>query len=502
MARRISRTVSLAALCASLLSSGMAAAEDRALFDFDREPAVKAFANIDVYALREGEARAAIEAAARAATNPATAPAYKSPASMPSEPAVRIERSAPGADGKCGLKLTFAGGRMPTISAPCLLDDWRPYQGFVADVTASRTCVVVFRAMAQTSKYGTGYNQGVSRWEFAARLTAGRNTVVAPRPEYADPLWKNIKTFQIHMLQPQVDEVITIRSIRLLEAKPKATSPFNAAPPPPQGGYKVLGKDLVVKDVDDLADKLKDKWVKPEDQSVAQVEADIQAQYEKLKKDHPKAVLVMLRDGQKGYDPSKPEKTFAGWEDAGTPSHLPMSLTLACFANAGRNERIETCFRNRPGFLRVDLSSIPKGAAIFAARLIVVRAFDLGNNWQTKPTVFVAEPCNRPWKEYEVNVFEYAGGEFWNDYAGLTWGDDGDCTAVYLAHGPSAGKTLSLDFTHAVKYWTDGTHANQGFILHGSPKYVDYLNIFARECKELKNRPGLAVIYEPVMAKG
>ncbi|MCY3021338.1 MAG: DNRLRE domain-containing protein, partial [Planctomycetota bacterium] len=214
-------------------------------------------------------------------------------------------------------------------------------------------------------------------------------------------------------------------------------------------------------------------------------------------KDHPKAVLVMLRDGQKGYDPAKPDKAFAGWEDAGTPSHLPMSLTLACFANAGKSERIETCFRSRPGFLRVDLSSIPKGATILSARLVVVRAIDMGNNWQTKPTVFVAEPCKRPWKEYEVNVFEYASGKFWNDYAGLTWGDDGDCMAVFLAHGPSAGKTLSLDFTQAVKYWTDGKHANQGFILHGSPKYVDYLNIFARECKEPKNRPGLAVVYEP-----
>ncbi|MCY3019932.1 MAG: hypothetical protein NTW87_13000, partial [Planctomycetota bacterium] len=277
MATRISWIVSLAALCALLLSAGPAVAEDKVLFDFNNEPEVKAFANIDVYALREAEAKAAIEAVAKTTT----APAYKAPASMPSEPAVTIEQSAAGVGGKRSLKLTFAGGRMPTISAPSPLDDWQPYKGFAADVTASRTCVVVFRAMAQTSKYGTGYNEGVSRWEFAARLTAGRSTVVAPRPEHADVLWRNVKTVQAYMLQPQEGEVITIDNIRLLETKPKTTSPFNAAPPPPQGAYKVLGADLEVKDVDDLADKLKDKWIKPEDRGVEQVEEEIQTQYEK-----------------------------------------------------------------------------------------------------------------------------------------------------------------------------------------------------------------------------
>jgi hypothetical protein len=129
----------------------------------DERAALDRLPNIDVYTLREAEAKAAIEAAAQTAANPATAPAYKPPASLPSEPAVKIEQSAAGAGGKRSLKLTFAGGRMPTISAPPPLDDWRPYNGFAADVAADRTCVLVFRAMAQTSKYGTGYNEGVSR---------------------------------------------------------------------------------------------------------------------------------------------------------------------------------------------------------------------------------------------------------------------------------------------------------------------------------------------------
>ncbi len=78
----------------------------------------------------------------------------------------------------------------------------------------------------------------------------------------------------------------------------------------------------------------------------------------------------------------------------------------------------------------------------------------------------------------------------------MTWGEDGDCDAVFLAHGPAGGKTCSWDFAEAVKYWTDGKHANNGFILYGAGKYVDYLHIRTREVKEIKDRPCVAVIYE------
>ncbi len=485
--------------CVVLLACSSARAEEKVLFDFENEADAKAWANVDIYALREAETKAGIAAVAKAASNPATVPVYRPQTPPPAaEPEVKLHLTSDGAtSGKQAMKLTFAGGRMPTISTTSPLDDWRGYKGFAADVTAGRTCIVVFRAMAKTSKYGVSYNDGVSRWEFAARLEAGKNHVIAPRPEYAATLWNGVHTVQIYMYNPREGETITVDNICLLTEKPKATSPFNDALPVPAGKYKALGTDLEVKDVNELAEKLKGQWIKPEDKTVEQVEAGIQADYEKIKKDHPKAVLVMLRDGQEGYDLANPDKVFAGWEDAGTPSHLPTSLTLACFANAGKNEEIETCFRNRPGFLRVDLSSIPRNSNVLAARLVVARGLDMGKNWETKPTMFVAEPCNRPWKEHEINVFEYAHDRFWKEYAGATWGEDGDCSAVFLAHGPSGGKTCSWDFTQAVKYWLDGQHANEGFILYGSPNYVDYLHICTRENKVVKNRPGLAVIYEP-----
>jgi hypothetical protein len=474
------------------------------LFDFEDEAEVKAWSDIDIYALREVEAKATYDAAPKAAPDPAKLAPYKPLVQPAKEPSVKIEWTTEGASsGKRAMKLTFAGGRMPTIATKPPIDDWRPYKSFRVTVTAPRTCMVVFRVMAETSKYGTGYSEGVSRWEFVARCEAGKNTLVTPCPR-ANVLWNKIKSFEIYMYTPREGESITVDGICLSTEQAQETSPFNDALVTPTnkyfvpaGKYKVLGTDLEVRDVNDLADKLKDKWTKPEDKTVEQYEADFRAEYEKIRKDHPKAVLVTLRDGQKGYDPADPEKAFAGWQDAGTPSHLPMGLTVACFSNSGKGGDIETCFRNRPGFLRVDLSSIPKGSGVLAARLIVARGGAIGNNWETKPTMFVVEPCNRPWKEYEVNVFEYAKDCFWNEYAAETWGEGGDCDAVLLAHGPSGGKASSWDFAEAVRYWTDGKHANNGFILYGSPNYVDYLHAATRECPVVANRPAVMVIYEP-----
>ena len=465
-----------------LFLAGRAAfAEEHVLFDFEDEGCVRAWSGIDVYALREAEAKAA---------------GAKPAAPVPPEPPVKIEwTSSDATHGKHALKLTFAGGRFPTISATSPLDDWRPFKSFHADVTAGRTCMAIFRAMATTSRYGTSYNDGTSRWEFAARLQPGRNSLVVAAPAYADRLWKDVQNVNIYMYQPHAGESITVDNIRLSTEVPKALSPFDdtriAVPP---GQYKVLGTNLEVRDVNELAEKLKGEWGKPQDQTVEQVEAGVQAEYAKAKQDHPEAVLAMLREGRKGYDPAHPERPFEGWADAGTPSHGPTGLNMACFANAGKREAIETCFRNRPGFLRVDLSCLPQGAQILSARLIVVRAVDMGDRWQ-KPTMHVAEPCNRPWREYEVNVYEYARDQFWNQYAGMTWGDDGDFSAVLLAHGPTGGKTSSWYFTHAVKYWTDGQHPNHGFILYGVPN-VDYLNVYSRECQVVRNRPCLAVTYE------
>lgn len=199
------RTLGSLALSVVLLSGRTALAAEKLLFGFEDEGSVTAWSNINVYALREAEAQAA------AAASPATAPAYKPPASVPPEPPVKIEWTASNvASGRHALRLSFAGGRFPTISAAGPLDDWRPYKPFHADVAAGRTCMVIFRAMAKTSKYGTSYNDGTSRWEFAARLQPGMNRLVVAAPAYADRLWKDIRNVEICLYQPHEGETITV----------------------------------------------------------------------------------------------------------------------------------------------------------------------------------------------------------------------------------------------------------------------------------------------------
>ena len=73
--------------------------------------------------------------------------------------------------------------------------------------------------------------------------------------------------------------------------------------------------------------------------------------------------------------------------------------------------------------MQVDLSGIPAGAKILAARLVLSRTTD---GKPTKPNVFVAEPCARPWVEEEANCYEYAAGKFWKAVSGTYHGEDPD----------------------------------------------------------------------------
>ena len=154
--------------------------------------------------------------------------------------------------------------------------------------------------------------------------------------------------------------------------------------------------------------------------------------------------------------------------------------------------------RHRSPLMQVDLSSIPASAKILAAQLVVVRANDKfldDHNPDKKPTMWVVEPCNRPWEESRVNTFEYAQDRFWKEIGGMSWGDDPDFRPLFVAHGPGLGKVNVWDFTHAVRHWTSGQNANHGFMLHGDSH--DYLISHTRETIELQNRPAVLVIYEP-----
>ena len=136
--------------------------------------------------------------------------------------------------------------------------------------------------------------------------------------------------------------------------------------------------------------------------------------------------------------------------------------------------------------------------AIPPARLIIIRDHDkpVKEHNAQQPNLWVVEPCNRPWEEYEVNAYEYAKDRFWQAIGGMYYGDDPDFLPLYLAHGPSQGKVNSWDFTSAVRFWTDGKHNNHGFMLHGDAG--DWFpRAHAREAKDIKDRPAVWVIFEP-----
>lgn len=414
------------------------------------------------------------------------------------EPPAKFELSTENATrGKQSLKITFAGGRWPTITTTQVLENWMPYETFQADVTASRQCLVGFTALQEKSQRGGGWDPVVSRWTKTEFLKAGKNTVtglIHDSNNYSiNAKLGKVVRFEIFMYNPHEGESIYVDNIRLSTVK--------EGPPKAITKFPVLGADLVVSGetsgVKELGQKLKDRWTKPENKNLEQVEGEMRSLYDELKKKHPGAVLAVFRDGEKGYDPTNPDKVYAGWKDAYWSSHGPDGMTVERSTNSGRESGHEVFMRHRSPLMRVDLASIPPRSEILAARLIIIRDHDkpVKEHNPDQPNMWVVEPCNRPWEEYEVNAYEYAKDKFWKAIGGWNYGDDPDFLPVYLAHGPSQGKVNYWDFVHAVRFWTDGKHDNHGFMLHGDAG--DWLpRAHSREAKEIKDRPAVWVIYK------
>ena len=458
-------------LCLPCLAAPKAkeAAKEVVLFDFETPADLAAWSNLDL-----GEAKQ-------------------------KEPAAKFELSPKGATrGERSLKITFDGGRWPTATTTAVPGDWMPYWTLEADVTVSRRCVVGFTVLQEKSRRGTGWGPVVSRWAKTAFLKPGKNTIVGTIHDsnnYSinERLGKVVR-FEIFMYKPHKGESIFVDNVRLSTAKKE--------PPRTVTKFAVSGTDLVVagetSGVRELGKKWKDRWRKPEKKTLAQVEAAYRAAYDRLKRTNPGAVLAVFRDGEKGFDPAHPDKVYAGWKDAYWSSHGPDGATVERSHNTGRDSGHEIFMRHRSPLMRVDLASIPTGSKILAAGLIVIRANDKSNKDHNpdKPNMWVVEPCNRPWHEYEVNAYEYAHDKFWKAVGGWGYGDDPDFDPVYLAHGPSQGKVNSWDLVHAVRYWTDGKHPNHGFMLHGDAG--DWLaRAHSREAAIVKDRPAVWVVYEP-----
>ena len=478
-----------------------AAAEDRVLVGFERGADISAWTNVDINALRMKDWQAAADLAQK--DGKAAPP---KPAAAPAEPAAKLELSSEG--GKSALKITFNGGHWPLVGTATIQEmDWSPYKSMQVDMTAPRECLV-----------GVRFRQEKTVFDKTAFLKSGKNTIdtgivdTYQRRLLPNPAGGKLTAFEIFMYDPHPGESLLLEGVRLsTNTAPIPGSDFNVFPKKADGGggkpeFTVLGTNLTVTDVGDLGKRLRDKWVQQESKSLEQIESEFRAQYEEFKKTHPKAVLAVFRDADKGFDPKQPDKVYEGWKDAYINSHGPDGNLDGRAAKNGKAGSSELFMRHRGRLMQVDLSSIPTGSTILAATFILTKgntvppsvlATNAHADTVTKANMWVAEPCCREWDEYEVNAYQYAKDKFWKAIGGTYYGDDPDFLPLFAAYGAATGNANAFDFTEAVKFWTGGQHRNCGFFWHSDSNHYFWFPAPTREAKEVKSRPAVLAIYEP-----
>ncbi|MBI3858368.1 MAG: DNRLRE domain-containing protein [Planctomycetes bacterium] len=462
---------------ATVLLFGLTPAADRTLFDFE-----------------------AADDAARWSDYPLTELKQK-------EPGVRIERTDKGAtSGQFALKLTFDGGFWPAVSTDQIAvpGDWKEFQTLLADVTTDRRCLIGFRILQEKSSDPETIkkHEGRAWWDRTALLEPGRNEIrvvihengYGVRPEYGA-----VVRFAIYAYKPEPGLSVTVDSIRLSPDWPEPRnigyfSPYSqdgfSTPKAKAWGasrelpkFRLAGSEVDVRDVIELGKSRKDAWTPPPPSTLEAAESALRELHESLRKEHPTALLKILRDGENGFE---------GWKDTHISSHGPDGPNDWRTRSHGKLESIEAFMRHRSVLMKVELGSLPAGSRILAARLLLTRT---DAKLPSKPNFWIAEPCMRPWVEDEANGYEYAKGRLWKAVNGTYYGEDPDFLPIFLAQGPAGAPVSVWDFTEAVKFWTEGKHENHGFMLHGDSR--DYMKVCSREAKDLKKRPALAVIYVP-----
>jgi len=434
---------------------------------------------------------------------PRTMPEYADPGPAPT---VSISKEH-ATSGKHSLKLTYTGGIWPMIGTDHLIvpGTWGEYETLKLEVTADRPALVAFRGLQEKSKLdGTDWDSIMSRWNQVAYLKAGLNHIQVPIRGTWDPMndnLGNVKTIMILLHSPASGQTIYVDNVRLSADKmPAATTKFRV---------RVPGTDPQVSGIAELYNKAPNVAPASEPKTAPQLEAEFRAQYAELKKTHPQALLAIFRQGAPGFDPGRPNLAYTGWKNCYLNSHGPFGPNPALLETSGEREPIEVFMRHRSQLHEVDLSSIPTGSRILAARFVlslVDLRYDMKEWTINRPNMWVAEPCNRPWVEKEVNGYEYAKGKYWQRPGGVYYGEDADFLPIYLAHGPANGKlqpdpkqstAVWWDFTEGVRFWTDGKHANHGFMFHGGGGEPPlYMVAHTTRAAEVELRPVLMVVYE------
>jgi hypothetical protein len=427
-------------------------------------------------------------------------------------PDVEGTQPAPKVAADNGLKITFDGGDWPAIGTKRIPieGNWREFQTLKADLTVDRPCVACVR-ISQGEPDAKGQQP---HYERTLTLQPGLNAVtllIRHGIGSMDPEKGNVTSFALSMFRPEKGQTLLVQNVRLSRDWPPPKvlgwySPYNhdgyssaAAQDYARTGavrkFKVLGTELEVESLPALAAQLMPGWSRPEPKAIEQVEAEFRAEFQRLKKDHPQAVLAILREGEQGWDPAHPDRPYEGWKYVYLNCHGPSGPNRGREVTPPPSETAEVFMRHRSVLLRADLSSIPAGATILAARLVVTRASAGDLKPPDKPNLWVTEPCNREWDPTCANCYQYAPGKLWKGVSGLYYGEDPDFWPVFLSHGPAGGGAVSVwDFTEGVRFWTDHQRANHGFFLHGDSK--DYMRMYTPIAKNPKDRPAVMVIYE------
>src|SRR6185436_1871651 len=124
-----------------LLSPASQDPGDRLLFDFEQTGEAGRWTNLEIADPAQADKR------------------------IQKEPPVRVELSPEHAtSGGKSLKLTFAGGRWPTVATSLPGEDWMGYHRLKADVTVTRPCLVGFTVLQEKSSRKEGWEPVVGRW--------------------------------------------------------------------------------------------------------------------------------------------------------------------------------------------------------------------------------------------------------------------------------------------------------------------------------------------------
>jgi hypothetical protein len=417
-------------------------------------------------------------------------------------PPLRVERVAENAtSGRHALKITAEGGFWPAVATEHIpvAGDWKEFKILKVDVTVSEPAIVGFRVLQEKSKREVE-EDGNSRWDRTAILLPGRNEIAVTIHDTGYKIVPErgaVTIFVIYLYKPKPGQAYFFDRFRLTSEMPPSANLSSRYAPLYRDGFsmaaarewertkslpkfRVAGTDLAVGDVGDLGKLLRPTWKAPAPSTVEDEIEEFSKRFAELKKSQPKAVMAVIREAEDWRD------TYLNCHgpDGPHPSRSP--------GNYGKKASLELFMRHRGLLLQADLARIPAGSKVLAARLILSRTTD---GKPTKPNVFVAEPCARPWAEEEANCYEYAAGKFWKAVSGTYHGEDPDFLPLFLAFGPTGYPAASWDFTEAVKHWVEGKNANHGFFLYGDSG--DYLLVHTRESADEKKRPALLVAYVP-----